>query len=129
MRLVPTETHALADYLSGALLIVIPFILDWPRGLTIPLVFMGLAIIIYSAITDYEFGLWPVLGLRAHLLIDAGVGFTLLIVPLLFGVDTLWPLLAVGAILTVLPMTTELDGANALPRRAPVADRQRNSAA
>ena len=118
MRLVPTETHALADYLSGVLLIVIPFILDWPAGLAVPLVVAGLGVIIYSAITDYEFGLWPVIGLRTHLLIDAAVGLTLLALPWVFGLNALGPLLAVGMILVVLPATTELDNAGAFRSEA-----------
>jgi hypothetical protein len=120
MRLVPTGSHALTDYLAGALLIAVPFLLDWMRGLTVPLVIAGAALIAYSSLTDYELGIRPLIGMRLHLWLDGAVGANLLCLPVIFRIDAFSPLLMIAGIMLVLPLTTELE-----PSAVPIARRGR----
>jgi hypothetical protein len=100
MRFIPTQVHGLLDYLTGALLIALPWLLGFARGgaeTWIPVV-LGAGAILYSLVTDYELGVVKVLNMRLHLGLDALSGAFLASSPWLFGFADVvfWPHLIVG---------------------------------
>jgi len=89
------------DYLTGPLLIVAPWLFRFARGgpeTWIP-VAMGIGVIAYSLLTDYELGLFGLIPVPVHLGMDALGGAFLLASPWLFGyAGTIWwPHVVVGA--------------------------------
>jgi len=100
MRFIPTVIHGLLDYLVGALLIAAPWLLGFAAGgaeTWIPVI-LGVAAIVYSLFTDYEWGLVKRLGMPGHLGLDAASGVMLAASPWLFGFAHLvwWPHLVLG---------------------------------
>ena len=87
MRFISSRTHGLLDYLVGVLLIASPWLFGF-RGLSdasfIP-VALGVTTLIYSMLTNYEFGLLKVLPFSLHLLFDVLAGVVLAVSPWLFG--------------------------------------------
>jgi hypothetical protein len=71
---------------------------------------MGLFVILYSACTDYELGLYRFLRIRFHLLLDGILGVALLFAPralqLPHGYHTL--VYAIGILALVLAVTTRI---------------------
>ena len=99
MRL-PTRTHGILDYTVGALMIALPFLLGFGGGpQTWVFVALGVAALVYSALTDYELGVVKRLQMPLHLWLDALSGVLLAVSPWLLGFDTqVWiPHVAVGA--------------------------------
>jgi len=87
VRFIPTQAHAVLDYLSGGALVALPKVLgitDEPRAAQVLQVAGGSAAA-YSLLTDYELGLVKVLPMRTHLLLDAGSGALIAASPWLFG--------------------------------------------
>lgn len=97
--MISTKVHGYLDYLMGALLILLPFILDFPGGAAtaVPII-LGAGVIMYSLITDYELGLLKVLAMKTHLFIDLLGGVFLAVSPWLFGFadEVFWPFLILG---------------------------------
>jgi hypothetical protein len=108
MRLLPTRVHGVIDYLTSALLVAAPWLLDFGRGgaeTWVP-VSLGAGGVLYSLFTDYELGLVRRLRMPAHLVLDAVLGVLLASSPWLFAFAdrVAWPhvvlgLFAVGAAL------------------------------
>lgn len=99
MRL-STRIHGVLDYVVGALLIALPWLLGFARGgaeTWIP-VALGAGAIAYSLFTDYELGVVRRIGMPVHLWLDALSGLLLAVSPWLFGFDQqVWmPHLALG---------------------------------
>jgi hypothetical protein len=69
---------------------------------------IGVTIIIYSLLTDYELGLSPRIPMAMHLRLDMIGGFLLASSPWLFGFAPVvfWPHLALGLIDIVTPLVT-----------------------
>jgi hypothetical protein len=87
MRMIGTKTHGYLDYLMGALLIASPWIFDFYRGgaeTWVPVV-LGVGVIIYSLMTDYELGISHMISMRTHLTLDIISGALLAASPWLFG--------------------------------------------
>src|SRR3982751_43212 len=111
MRMVGTRVHGLLDYLMGIGLIGAPLLLNlatdgvetWVPAL------LGLAIIVYSLFTNYELGVWKVLSIRTHLLLDLVVGIILSLSPWIFGFSRLvWtPHLLLGIIIICLSIVSK----------------------
>jgi hypothetical protein len=110
MRFVPTRVHGLLDYFVGLLVIALPFILGFTGAQRWTLVLIGLVVIVYSLITDYELGLIGYFRIRFHLLLDAVFGIVMLLTPLLldFPSDQRWPSYALGVIALVLVAVTDV---------------------
>ena len=111
MNLIPTRVHGIIDYAVGALLIVAPYLLGFADGTAaqwVP-VLLGLAALIYSALTDYELGLVKVLPMPVHLGLDVASGILLAASPWLFGfADHIWwPHVVVGTAEIVIPLLTD----------------------
>lgn len=87
MRIIPTRIHGILDYLVSVILIVTPWLLGFngPNTATYILVALGIVAIMYSLITNYEWGAVRVLSMPMHLMLDLVSGFLLAISPWLFG--------------------------------------------
>jgi len=100
MRFIPTSVHGILDYASGLLLIVAPWLLQFSNNgpATWVPVALGISVIAYSLLTDYEAGVLPVIPMAVHLMIDAASGIFLAASPWIFGfADYVWlPHLALG---------------------------------
>ena len=87
MRFVPTRVHGVVDYIVGVILIVAPFVLGFADGSAaqwVPIA-LGIAAILYSLVTDYEWGLVRLLPMPGHLALDAASGVLMAASPWLFG--------------------------------------------
>lgn len=108
MRFIPTRIHAILDYLGGIVLIALPFLFGFEsEAATWIMVILGVGVLLYSAMTDYELGLVRKLPMPGHLAMDGIGGVLLLVSPWLFGfadVDPWWlfVLLGVGEICAAL---------------------------
>jgi hypothetical protein len=102
MQFIPTKIHGAVDYLVGALLIAAPWLFDFADGGAqqwIPIA-LGAGVILYSLLTDYEFGVMRAIPMPIHLLLDIAGGAFLAVSPWLFGFsDDVWiPHVVVGLI-------------------------------
>ncbi len=109
MRFIPTRTHGVIDYLTGALLVAAPYLLGFADGTAAQWVpqILGAALVGASLLTDYELGVVRVIPMPVHLVLDVAAGALLAASPWLFGFAdrVFWPhlilgLLEVGAGLT-----------------------------
>ena len=85
-RVIPTQVHAVLDYLTGGTLVAAPRLLGL-HGTTAGKI-LGLAGGIATAqslLTDYELGLVRVIPMRAHLTLDAASGAFVAASPWIFG--------------------------------------------
>lgn len=100
MRFIPTRTHGVLDYVVGALLIVVPYVLGFADGTAAQWVpqFLGLVAIGGAMLTDYELGVMRAIPMPVHLGIDIASGVLLALSPWLFGFSdrVFWPHLLVG---------------------------------
>lgn len=100
MRFIPTRVHGILDYLFGAVLIATPYLLgfaNW-KAEHLTMLVIGLGAFAYALITDYELGVWRILKMPAHLVIDVLGGIVLLASPFFIGFqDHVWmPHVALG---------------------------------
>jgi hypothetical protein len=106
MPALTSRTHAVLDYLVGAVLVAAPWVPGFaaPGPATWVPVGLGALLLLYSLGTDYELGVVRQLQIPVHLWLDAIVGVLLGISPWLFGFDReVWvPYVAVGAVLILL---------------------------
>ena len=88
LRFLTPTLHGVVDYLAGAGLITMPFVLG--LGASSPLakwlaVATGVAVIIASLLTNYRFGALRVLPFKGHLAIDTAVAVAFAAAPSLLG--------------------------------------------
>jgi hypothetical protein len=89
MRVISTKVHGVLDYLMGIILIAAPWLLDFYRGgaeTWVPVV-LGIGVILYSLVTNYEYSISKTLSMRAHLTLDVISGVFLAASPWLFDFD------------------------------------------
>lgn len=87
MRFLSTRQHGVLDYLVGASLILMPWLLGFTVGgpeTWVPVI-VGAIVIVYSLMTNYEAGCVGVLTMPTHLAFDAAAGVFLAASPWLFG--------------------------------------------
>jgi len=110
MRFLPTMTHGILDYLVGLIVMILPFALGLQGLQKGTLVVIGLLVILYSALTDYELGIVRYLRIRFHLLLDAMFGIVMLITPWLldFPSGSGWPNYVLGTLALVLVAVTDV---------------------
>ena len=108
--MISTKTHGMIDYLMGVLLILLPYILDFPEGAAtwLPII-VGAGTIVYSLITDYELGVASILSVKAHLGIDLAAGVLLIAAPWLFDFadEFFWPFVILGVFEVAASLMTE----------------------
>ena len=110
MRFIPTIAHRLADYLVGLIVIAPPSYFAWTGSARIFFMMLGVAVICYSLLTDYELGLVRILRIRFHLLLDALFGFVMLAAPTLLNLrsDGRLTVYVIGALSILLSFTTKI---------------------
>ena len=128
MRFIPTQAHGWIDYVLGVILVISPWLLGFAAGgpdTWVTLV-LGLAVIAYSLLTDYELGAAKLIPMNVHLGIDIAVGIVLLVSPWLFNFAALvWiPHVILGILLIAAGVFTETR-----PRRRAGAHEQERRAA
>lgn len=100
MRFMSPRLNGAIDYLAALLLIASPWLFGFADGGTGEWlsVLLGTGMLIYSALTDYEPGLAPVLPMRVHLGLDGASGALLVSSPWLmgFGQEAIWPHVTIG---------------------------------
>lgn len=124
MRFIPTKTHAILDYVVGALLIIVPlFWLDdsaVPRAAIWTPVVIGALTVLQSLFTDYEISISNSISVPAHLSMDGLAGIILAASPWVFGFhETVWvPHLLIGLAAIGAAVTTKLhrEGPRRIPR-------------
>ena len=108
MRILPTMLHGMLDYLVGLIVVILPFALGLYGLQQGALIFLGVLVILYSAVTDYEMGLIRYLRIRFHLFLDALFGLAMLLMPSLldFPMGARWPNYLIGILALVLVAVT-----------------------
>ena len=117
MRFIPTRYHAPLDYIVGAVLIAAPWIFQFSDigAATAVSIVLGIGLIAYSLLTNYELGVWKVAPMAVHNLIDIVAGALLAASPWLFGFAdegaTAWaPFVVIGVAAIFLGLTTKQAG-------------------
>ncbi|MCX7319105.1 MAG: hypothetical protein NT113_06270 [Hyphomicrobiales bacterium] len=110
MRFIPTALHGVVDYAVGMLLTALPLYLGWSGMPRVALVALGIFVIAYSALTDYELGVIRFLRVRFHLFLDALVGAALLAIAATADLPQPYSalLVAIGVVALVLVATTKV---------------------
>ncbi len=116
MRFVPTHAHGVLDYLTGLLLIALPWLLGFAQGGAaqwIPVV-LGLGTIVYSLMTDYELGAMRLIPMPVHLAVDGVGGLFFAASPWLFGFSgQVWlPFLLIGLFEVMVSLITQHEPAD-----------------
>ena len=110
IRIIPTRIHGILDYLSGALMIALPWILGFSQysGALWVMFMLGIVVIVYSVITRYEMGLAGLISMRTHLWFEFLVGGFLLASPWLLGFAeyVYMPHVVMGGLSVVVAMLT-----------------------
>lgn len=87
MRFIDTKTHGIVDYATATLLVLSPWLFDFADGgikQWLPIL-LGIIVILYSLMTDYELGAVRKITMPVHLMLDLGGGVLLAVSPWLFG--------------------------------------------
>lgn len=87
MRILSTRVHGVMDYLMGVLLIAAPWLFGFAQNgaeTWIP-VALGISALVYSLMTNYEYGVVKTLSMSTHLTLDLFSGILLAVSPWLFG--------------------------------------------
>ena len=117
MRFIPTKFHAPLDYIVGAVLIAGPWIFQYSDSgaATAISVVLGIGLIAYSLVPNYELGAWRRFPMGVHNLIDIAAGALLAASPWLFnfadeGTNFWAPFVIVGLAAIFLGLTTKQQG-------------------
>jgi SPW repeat len=117
MRFIPTRMHAPLDYIVGAVLVAAPWIFQFSgdAAATAVSIVLGVGLIAYSLVTNYELGVWKVAPMAVHNLIDVVAGALLAVSPWIFGFAdkgaNYWlPFVVIGVAAIFLGLTTKQQG-------------------
>ena len=99
-QVIPTRIHGMIDYATGVLLLAAPYLFGFADGSAaqwVPMV-LGIATIGASLLTRYELGVYGLIPMPMHLMLDGGSAIFLIASPWLFGfADRIyWPHVMVG---------------------------------
>ena len=108
MRFIPTRAHGVFDYLVGFDLIGLPVGFDVSGNGRVALVALGGFVILYSLLTDYEFGAVRFLKLRFHLFLDASSASRCWPYPGLAWLLLNWLISAIGLLSLFLAATSKV---------------------
>lgn len=106
MKLINTKAHGVLDYVAGVLAMIMPWLFGFHRGGAeswVPLN-IGIYLVLYSLITNYEYGWFKGITVKWHLLLDMLAGLVLALSPWIFGFHLFvyLPHLTVGLVLVAL---------------------------
>ena len=81
------KVHNVLDYIIGAFLVVSPWLFRYAEIAPARNLFLfgGLALIIYSLLTNYYFSVARIIPLGVHMTMDVLLGILLILAPALFG--------------------------------------------
>jgi hypothetical protein len=82
-KLIPTRIHGVLDYLTGLALIAIPLLFNWPQPEALIFMVLGGGALVYSLLTRYELGVFKLLPMPVHLVLDLLSGLFLVAAPFL----------------------------------------------
>jgi len=110
VRFITPNQHGVLDFLVAAALMAMPFALG--LGASSPLaiwmsVATGVAVVVLSLMTDYRFGLIPVIPFWGHLAVDGIVGAAFVMAPSVLGftgIDALYYWVNGAAVLVVVAL-------------------------
>ncbi len=87
-RIINTRLHGILDY-SSAFILLLPWITGFYESGNDTLIFtlLGIATIVFSVLTDYEFGLLKLIPMKMHLVLDTLSALFLIAMPWLFPVS------------------------------------------
>ena len=87
MRFIPTRIHGSLDYIVGVALIAAPWIFQFSEhtAATVVPIVLGIGLIVYSLLNDYELGVVRVLPMSVHNTLDIVAGVVLAASPWIFG--------------------------------------------
>lgn len=112
--MIDTRTHGIIDYLTGVLLILVPYILGFATGGVEQWLaqLIGVAIILMSLLTNYELSVTRMIPMNVHLGVDVATGLLLAVSPWLLGFAHViwWPHLLVGLMEVVVALMTTRAG-------------------
>lgn len=111
MKLINTKVHGALDYLAGVLMLVMPWLFGFHRGGSeswVPLN-IGIYLVMYSLMTNYEYGWFKGITVKWHLRLDIVAGLILACSPWIFGFHLFvyLPHLLVGLALVLIAMLTD----------------------
>ena len=114
-RPIPRRVHGVLDYLTGVLLIALPWVLgvtDDQAAMWVPVV-LGAGVILYSLLTNYELGVVKAIPMPVHLGLDAAGGVLLAASPWIFQfADRVWvPFVVIGLFEIVVSLLTQTTSA------------------
>ncbi|MDB6065649.1 MAG: hypothetical protein JWR26_1857 [Pedosphaera sp.] len=132
MKTIPTYVHGIIDYIAGIALLLAPSLFGFSQlgGAPVDVArTAGLIVVVMALFTNYELGLFKVLPMKTHLLIDYILGVCLAISPWLFSFShqpyNVWmPQVAAGVLLFVVTLLTQTE-----PRRAEIRTNKTGTAA
>jgi hypothetical protein len=112
-HMIDTRLHGIIDYVTGALLILAPYIFGFANGgieQWLPQT-LGAMILVMSLLTNYELSVSKLIPLKVHLAVDIMGGAVLAVSPWAFGFANLiwWPHLLVGLMEIVVALATKRD--------------------
>lgn len=88
LQFIPTKVHGALDYIVAIALLFAPMIFGFKEvggaAVVIPMV-LGAGLLLYSILTNYEWGVFKVINMRYHLIIDTIAASLLALSPFLFG--------------------------------------------
>jgi hypothetical protein len=111
--MIGTKTHGIIDYLTGAILIIAPYVFGFATGgieQWLPQL-LGTVTIVMRLLTRYELSISKIIPLQVHLAVDVLSGIVLAVSPWVFGfADVIWwPHMLVGLMEVVVPLITKRD--------------------
>ena len=92
IQFVSPTLHGVLDYAAGGALILVPALTGFPDTAPLALgisVAFGAVLITYSLLTDYAYGVLPMVSYRGHLALDLSAAASFLGLPFLFGFEGL----------------------------------------
>src|SRR5687768_5597690 len=87
MKVISTKVHGVMDYLMGVILIAAPWLFNFNRDgaeTWVPVI-LGVGVILYSLLTNYELSISKTISMRTHLMLDLVSGIFLAASPWLLG--------------------------------------------
>lgn len=88
MKFISTKVHGVLDYVVAVALVLAPIIFGFQdvggAAVAVPVI-LGVGLFIYSLLTKYELGVFKVLSMPYHLVIDFVAAAFLALSPFLFG--------------------------------------------
>jgi len=113
MKLISIKLHSILDYIFGIILILSPWIFMFNKDIFdagSPII-LGIFVIAYSLLTNYNYSLFKVIPFRFNLVLDISCGFVLAISPWILNFEDVVyaPHVFLGAVQILLALNTNRD--------------------